>query len=141
MTDKVNPSKNRPAESFVTAAGSIAKGGGTDGYVVEDSPTDVAEYDDDIDGAALNAFEETSSDTSLDVTIDPGEAFVGGSWMARDVETTVTLAESTDDQVVYAGWDHDATNTVIIGLEADFHDLDQKTELYSYDTDADGVTN
>jgi len=141
MTDKVNPSKNRPAESFVTAAGSIAKGGGSDGYVVEDSPTDVATYDDDIVEAELNAFEETSSDTSLDVTIDPGEAFVGGSWLARDVETTVTLAADTNDQIVYVGWDHDAANTVIIGLEAEFHDLDQKTELYSYNTDADGVTN
>ena len=141
MTDKVNPSKNRPAESFVTAAGSIANGGGTDGYVVEDSPTDVATYDDDITEAELNTFEATSSATSLDVTIDPGEAFVGGSWMARDVETTVTLAASTDDQVVYAGWDHDTANTVIIGLEADFHNLDQKIELYSYNTDAEGVTN
>jgi len=141
MTDKVNPSKNRPAESFVTATASIAKGGGTEGYVVHDSPTDAAIDDADLNEAALNSFEETSGAASLDVTIDPGEGFAGGAWFARDVETTVTLEASTSNQIVYAGWDKDLPDDVIIGLESDFKDLDQKIELYSYDTDADGVTN
>ena len=141
MTDRVNPSFNRPAESFTTAAGSIAKAGGTDGYVVEESPTDVAIADSALDETQLNSFEETSSATSLDVTIDPGEAFVSGAWVARDVPTTVTLAASTADQVVYAGWDKDTGDTMIIGLDEDFGELDQRIALYSYDTDADGVTN
>ena len=141
MTDKVNPSLNRRAGSFETATASIAMGGGTDGYVVEGGPTDAAIDDDDLDESAMNAFEETSSSSSLTVTIDAGEGFAGGAWMARDVSTTVTLAASTTDQIVYAGWDKDAGDTVIIGLESDFADLDQKIELYSYDTDADGVIN
>ena len=141
MVDRVNPSFNRQAGSFETATASIAKGGGTDGYVANDSPTDAAIDDDDLDESVLNSFEESSSTTSLDVTIDPGEGFAGGAWFARDVDTTVTLAASTTDQIVYAGWDKDLADTVIIGLEEDFHDLDQKIELYSYDTDADGVTN
>ena len=141
MTDRVNPSFNRRAGSFETATASIAKGGGTEGYVVQDSPTDAAIDDADLNEVALNSFEESSSASSLDVTIDPGEGFAGGAWFARDVETTVTLAASTTDQIVYAGWDKDLADTVIIGLESDFKDLDQKIELYSYDTDADGVTN
>lgn len=141
MTDRVNPSFNRRAGSFETATASIAKGGGTEGYVVEDSPTDAAIDDADLDESVLNSFEESSSTTSLDVTIDPGEGFAGGAWFARDVETTVTLAASTNNQIVYAGWDKDSADTVIIGLESDFKDLDQKIELYSYDTDEDGVTN
>ena len=141
MTDRVNPSFNRRAGSFETATASIAKGGATEGYVVNDSPTDAAIDDDDLDESVLNSFEESSSTTSLDVIIDPGEGFAGGAWFARDVSTTVTLAENTNNQIVYAGWDKDSADTVIIGLESDFKDLDQKIELYSYDTDADGVTN
>ena len=141
MTDIVNPSFNRRASSYTTAAASIAKGGGTEGYVVNDSPTDAAVEDTELDHTVLNSFEETSSSTSLDVTIDAGEGFAGGAWIARDQSTTVTLAAETNNQIVYAGWDKDSGNTVIIGLETDFDDLDQKIELYSYNTDADGVTN
>lgn len=142
MTDQVNPSTNRPADSFLTASASIALAGGHgDGFVISDTPSDAATYESDIDETQLNKFAETSSSSSLDVTIDPGEAVVGGAWLARDVSTTVTLAASTNDQTVYVGWDHTATDSVIIGLDSAFAPLDQKIELYSYNTDASGVTN
>jgi len=143
MTEKANPSNSRPIESFKTA-GAIAYGGGTDGFISPSSePSEISVQDSSINESNLNAFQETSSGTSLDVTIDGGEAFVFGSWIAIDTQTTVTLAGSTTGQVVYAGWNKDGSDDVIIGLSSDFAsasgDSDQKIELYSFDTDSSGV--
>jgi len=143
MTEKANPSNSRPIESFKTA-GAIAYGGGTDGFISPSSePSEISVQDGSINESNLNAFQETSSGTSLDVTIDGGEAFVFGSWIAIDTQTTVTLAGSTTGQVVYAGWNKDGSDDVIIGLSSDFAsasgDSDQKIELYSFDTDSSGV--
>jgi len=145
MTEKANPSINRPATAFETA-GAIAYGGGRSGYVVSgSSPTQMSVQDSSISDTSLNAFEETSSGSSFDVTIDAGEAFVFGSWVAKDTATTVSLASSTTNQVVYVGWNKNGTDDVIVGLEAAFSlasgDADQKIPLWEFDTDASGVTN
>ena len=142
MTDVVNPSRGRNISSYLTA-GSISWGGGTHpGFIIpnEDSPTLVAE-DENLNESGLNEFEEESSSDSLDVTIDGGESIVFGAYVARDVETTVTLEQSVSDQVVYLGWDSNNSDEVIIGLEKAFSGTDPKIELYSYDTDSDGVIN
>jgi len=141
MTDKVNPSKNRPAESFVTA-GAIAYGGhGGDGFVVDGAnPTEIVAQDTDINEANMNAFDETSSADSLDVDIDAGEAFVFGSWLAIDTSTTVTLDASTAGQTVYVGWNKAAADDVIIGLSSAFGTDDQRISIWTFDTDGSGVT-
>lgn len=114
-------------------------------------PSRSAQYADSIDETVLNAFDATHSGTSLTVTIDPGEAFVDG-WVARDTSTDVDLAASTTGQSVYVGWDtsaffdsdvhetRDEADAVIVGLESAFESLDPKLELWTFDTDADGVT-
>ena len=146
MTEKVNPSINRPATAFKTA-GAIAYGGYGDGGFVVDSanPTPLSVQDGGINESNFASFEETSSSSSLDVEIAAGEAFVFGSWLAIDVSTTVTLAANTTNQVVYVGWNKDGTDDVIIGLQSAFDNAsgntDQKIELYSYDTDGSGVIN
>lgn len=146
MTEKANPSINRPAEAFKTA-GAIAYGGhGSDGFVVDGAnPTDIAVQDGGIIEADLNAFAQTSSGASLDVTIDGGEAFVFGSWLAIDTDTTVTLAASTTNQTVYVGWNKSGADDVIVGLTADFSsatgDTDERIPLWTFDTDGSGVTN
>jgi len=145
MSDLVNPSVNRPAEAFLTA-GAIAYGGGnSEGWIVRgSSPSELA-----IDSAAitegnLNTFAETSSGASLNVDIDPGEAFIFGAWTAIDVSTSVTLDASTANQTVYVGWDTNASNRVIVGLDVAFDattpDIDKKIPLYDFDTDGTGVT-
>jgi hypothetical protein len=145
MTEKANPSINRPAEAFKTA-GAIAYGGADEGFVVEaNSPTPISVQDSGIIEGNLNAFDETSSASSLDVTIDGGEAFVFGAWVAIDTQTTVTLAADTAGQTVSVGWNKNGTDDVIVGLDSAFSsasgDADQKIPLWEFDTDGSGVTN
>jgi hypothetical protein len=148
MTQKANPSINRPAEAYKTA-GAIAYGGhGDSGFIVEGaSPTDISTQDAGINETNLEAFRLNNqySATSFDVTIDPGEAFVFGSWIAIDTQTTVTLASDTTGQTVYAGWNKSGPDDVIIGLDSAFSsaggDTDEKIPLFTFDTDTSGVTN
>lgn len=143
MTEKANPSVNRPIDAFETA-GAIAYGGSQCGFVVPtDDPTPMSVQDSSIDDAALNEFDATTSPSALDVTIDPGEAIVFGSWVVRDTETTITLAANEEEQTVYVGWNKNGTDDVIVGLEEDFAaasgDADAKIGLWNFDTDGTGV--
>jgi len=90
-------------------------------------------------GGPLNAFNYTGA-TGLTVTIDTGEGFVGGAWVAQDVTDNVTLAASTANQKVYLGWDSSETNDVEIGLSSAFASDDPKIEIWEFDTDASSVT-
>jgi hypothetical protein len=144
MTQKANPSVNRPAGAFKTS-GAIAYGGhGGTGFVKEGSdPTDISVQDSAIDETALNSFEQSSSASSLTVTIDPGEAFVFGSWICKDTESNVTLESGTAGQTVFVGWNKSGPNDVIVGRESAFSsaegDTDEKISLFSFDTDSSGV--
>lgn len=139
MTDKVRPSLQAPGKRHELAS-TIAYGAGSPGWVVPAGEVELADEDGDLDDAALNAFAETSGAGSLQVTIDPGEAFVGGAWLARDVATTVDLAASTAGQTVYLGWNRDLRDTVIIGLDTAFDPVDRRVPLWTFDTDGAGVT-
>lgn len=145
MTQRANPSVNRPTEAFKTA-GAIALAGGTeDGWISpSDETSDISIQDPAISDEDLNAFAESSVTDSTTITIDPGEAFVFGSWIVKDTETEVELAPSTPDQTVFLGWNNNEANDVIIGLVDDFNngpnDVDQRIPLYDFDTDASGVT-
>jgi len=142
MTEKANPSSSRPIEAFKTA-GAIAYGGSPEGYI-PDETTEIAIQDGSITESNLNQFAETSSGSSLDVTIDGGEAFVFGSWICIDTQTTVSLNASTTGQTVYVGWNKDGSDDVIIGLDSAFSsasgNADQKISLWEFDTDGSGVT-
>jgi hypothetical protein len=144
MTEKVNPSEQRPIEAYKTA-GAIAFGGHGQGFIVESaSPTDLSVQDGGITESNLNAFQETSTSSSLSVDIDGGEAFIFGAWLAIDSSTTVSLSASTSNQTVYVGWNKDGTNDVIIGLDSAFAtaagDTDERLPLWTFDTDGSGVT-
>ena len=148
MTEKVNPSPNRPADAFTTA-GAIAYGGGNrDGYIVPSSkPTELSKQDSDITESNFNNFVQSSSSSSLTVSIDAGEAFIFGSWVVSDNSPSrnITLQAGSNNQTVYVGWNKDAANDVIIGLDSSFDttasNSDQKIPLYSFDTDSNGVIN
>lgn len=144
MTEKANPSPNRPADPFKTA-GAIAYGGSVDGFIVDSAnPTDISTQDADIDETTFNNFTESSSGSSFTVSIAPGEAFVFGSWIAIDTSTDVSLNSGTAGQTVYLGWNKNTSDDVIIGLDSAFAasatDADEKIPLYDFDTDSSGVT-
>jgi len=145
MVEKANPSPNRPAEAFATA-GAIAYGGSVDGFIVDGTePTDISIQDVDLNEGLYDTFSQSSSTSSLTVSIAGGEAFVFGSWLAIDDTTTVSLDASTTGQTVYIGWNKDSSNDVIIGTDNAFSsaasDTDQRIPLYEFDTDGSGVTN
>jgi len=146
MTQRANPSVNRPVEAF-KSAGAIALAGGTkDGWISPaDETSDISVQDPAIDDDVLTAFEQSSTTDSTTVTIGPGEGFVFGSWIVKDTETEVNLAPSTPGQIVYLGWNNNEANDVIIGLTDSFNngpnDVDQRIELYEFETDASGVIN
>jgi hypothetical protein len=145
MTQRANPSVNRPLEAFKTA-GAIALAGGSEyGWISPPTETsDISVQDPAIKHEKLNAFEESSTTDSLTVSIDPGEGFVFGSWVVKDTITEVNLAPNTSDQTIYLGWNNNEANDVIIGPIDNFNtgpnDTDQKIKLYEYDTDSSGVS-
>lgn len=143
MTDKVNPSINRPAEAFKTAGAIAYAGGREEGFIVEaGSPTEIAVQDGGITEGNLNAFNYSTA--GLDVTVDGGEAFVFGSWLAIDTQTTVTLADNTSGQQIYVGWNKDGTDDVIVGLQSAFDNAtgntDQKIPIGTFDTSGGSVS-
>jgi len=89
--DELAQAMRTEAESFVQPA---------------DEPTAAAQRRGNVNESALNAFDLTSSSNSLDVTVDPGEAFIGG-WLVRDVATSLSLPASSTVEIV-VGWDADA---------------------------------
>lgn len=139
MVDRVEPSPNKRNVIYATSQ-AIRNAGGSDGWIVPTTESVVASVE-GMTGAPLNAFTQSSSATSLSVTIDTGEAFVLGRWIARDTTTSVTLAASTAGQTVYAGWGYGGTNTVIIGLAGAFGPNDGRIPLFDFETDASGVIN
>jgi len=146
MTDVVEPSNDRvPADPSVARARQRA--GGRESYVAKSGEPllkdEAGDFNpnDSLGAGADNEFAIASqSGSSLDVTIDGGEAVVEGAILARDTQTTVTLAASTNNQTVYLGYDRDLNDTVIIGLDADFAAEDRRMPIFDFDTDGSGVT-
>lgn len=135
MTDRVHPSGTRPSDPKLTAATGYY---GSGSFVVPDTDDLYASYD-GLLGAPLNAFAFKSS-SGMDVVIDTGESFIEGGYVARDVETTVTLDAQVSNQMVYLGYDPDATNKVVIGKDSDFQARWPRISIWEFDTDGSSVT-
>lgn len=125
----------------------------TDGWIVPSGePTLSAQRYTSIDETAFNEFDATYSADSLTVTIAPGEAFVDG-WLARDETTDIALEASVAGQTVALGWDPDAVyddqkhdvrdeaDKIILALEGDIAPTHPTCAIWTFDTDANGVTN
>jgi len=123
----------------------------SEGFIVPGSdPTPAAQRRGNIDETALDAFSLTTSASSLDVTVAPGEAFVSG-WVCRDVDTTLTLpANSTVDIVVgfnpdaifdpNVDPDRDAADETIVDLNGNVDPTTPTTVAHRVTTDGSGVT-
>jgi len=124
----------------------------SDGFIVPASdPTPAAQRRGDINETVLNSFTlTTASGSSLDVTVAPGEGFVGG-WFCRDVATTVTLpANATvdivvgfDDRAIFdpnVDADRDEADAVIVDVAQNVDDTLPTTVAHRVTTDGSGVT-
>jgi hypothetical protein len=111
------------------------------GNWIVDSSTDLYASYDGLSGAPLDSFDyDSGASSGFDVVIQPGESFLEGAYVARDVLTTVTLASQTSGQNVYLFWDPDATNKAIIDrLNNSNNDLPRML-LWEFDTDGSTVT-
>jgi hypothetical protein len=120
------------------------------GYVVPGSnPTPASERRSEIDETALDAFSLTGT-TGFEVTIAPGEAFVGG-WCARDQATSITLNANTTATIV-VGWSPDAifdpqiqsnrdeADKTIVAPAASTNPDHPTTPIFDVATDGSGVT-
>jgi hypothetical protein len=121
----------------------------SEGWIVENSPTVAAERRQSINETALNSFSIVST-SGRDVTIDAGEAFIGG-WCSRDTTTTISLpAEATTTIVV--GWDldsvfdpatdpnRDAADETIVDKQANTDPQYPVTEIFEFKTSGGKIT-
>lgn len=138
MTQIVDPSPDRTGKARRVAE-AVRRSALSPGWIA-DTNTEYIAADEGLTGTPLNAFKASTSTSSFDVTFDTGEAFINGSWLAKDTTTTVTLASSTTGQDVYLGWSATSADTVIIGKSGAFNAYDPKVHIYTFDTDGSGVT-
>jgi len=123
----------------------------SDGFIVPASdPTPAAQRRGDINETVLDSFALTTSATSLDVTVAPGEGFVGG-WFCRDVSTTLTLPANTTVDIVVGfsdraifdpntDADRDEADAVIVDLAQNVKNILPTTVAHRVTTDGSGVT-
>jgi hypothetical protein len=149
MTDRAQPgaiSSLLRNDELAQALDSFTQGG----IVSGSNPTDASIRRSDIDETALDAFSLSSSASSLDVTVAPGEAFLGG-WVCRDTSTTLTLpANATTDIVIAHATDaifdpavdpdRDAADEVIVDLAGNVAGDIPQVVSHQVETDGSGVT-
>lgn len=139
MTDNVSPSRNETIYSYLLARTIHEHGDVGNGWIVPEDETVLADHaNTSVVDAPYGAF-RLYAINGLDITINHGEAFIGGAWVARDDRTSLTLAENTDNQTIYVGWRNDDGNRVIVGRETAFQDADVKLPLYTLHTNATEV--
>jgi hypothetical protein len=120
----------------------------SEGWIVDTGTTPAARRRPNIDETALNSFAFVSS-SGLDVTIDAGEAFVGG-WCCRDVKTTISLP-ANDTATIVVGWDldvffdaatdpnRDAADATIVQLKRNTDPEYPVTPISDVETDSSSV--
>lgn len=134
MTDRVNISGGADNVPEATAL-SFLRGAGE--YVANGVTLIAGDYS-SLAAGPYGGFGHIGT-SGLDVTIDTGEASVGGAIAARDTTTTVTLnANST--QSVYVGWPPRNTHTVKIGLPGSFQTGTPMMKLWTFTTDGSSWT-
>jgi hypothetical protein len=119
------------------------------GYIVpSNKPTPASERRSEIDETALDAF-SLSGTTGFEVTISPGEAFVGG-WCSRDQPTQITIDPNTTATIV-VGWTPDAifdpqihsnrdeADVTIVAPESDTNPNFPTTPIFDVTTDGSGI--
>lgn len=143
MTQIVNPSIDRVADSFLTA-GSLAYAGLKEGGIVPSGQQTELAKQSAADETVLNGFKAamnltTDGSPTPDFTVSAGEAFIFGAWIIKDSITQLT-APTNSIITIYVGWDKYSANNVIVGQESDFNNQDSKVAIAEVTSNADGVT-
>lgn len=139
MTERVEPSANVDVDNYKLSL-AISHAFGT-GWVVP-GDEDVHASEDGASGTPLNAFDESHSSSSLEITIDTGEAFVGGKYAWID-ETTDVALPTNSTETVYLALPSDAGNDVRIDYGGGNWmppEPRSRIPLWGVTTDGDGVT-
>lgn len=145
MAQSVDPSPNSTGHAYLFAQAIANHGAVGDGWIVPSDETYATTHNSSgVADGPLGAFAHTAT-SGLDVTFDTGEAFIVGAWMAKDTQTTVSLADNTSNQLIEVGWDAEAGDTVLIGERGttvgdSFTPEDPSLPLYQFDTDSGGVS-
>jgi hypothetical protein len=148
MTDRAQPgaiSSLVRNDELAQALTSFTQGG----IVSGSDPTDASIRRSDIDETALDEFSLTSSASSLDVTVAPGEAFLGG-WLCRDTNTTLTLPPNATTDIVIGHStdalfdpnvdpDRDAADEVIVDISSNVPADIPLVVAHRVETDGSGV--
>jgi hypothetical protein len=138
MVQKVHPSFDRVVRNReLTEA--LRSGGNTDGFVTRPGTRLVEDSEGDLPTGPLGTFDETSSASSLSVTIGPGEALVGGAYAATDESFTVSLPASTTTTILLAIKDG-LPDTILVDEVTNLDPDDPRTALFDLKTDGAGVT-
>lgn len=116
-------------------------GGHSDGWVVPSTETLIADEIPDLAAGPYDAFAYQGA-TGLDVTFGSGEAVIAGSPVARDDQTTVTLASDESEQTLLVGYEPLTNDEVRIGSASDFSTDARTIALWEFtvDTGAGTVT-
>jgi hypothetical protein len=140
MTVIVTPSTSRE----VTHESLSATARWADADWIVPANEDINASDEGLAGAPLNAAAITTSATSLDVSIDTFEGFIGGAWLGSDdstaAEHTHTLAGTSTTTTLYLGKDQSQTDTFLFGPASEFAAADPKIPIADVADDGSGVT-
>lgn len=137
MTDVAIPSTSRPVSAEVLKGALMNASFGD--WIVPDDEDHYATHV-GLTGTPLNAFDQTSASDSLTVTIQSGEGYVGGAWIARDEGTDITLTAGESGQTVAVGARYQTSDSLRIDLVGNFAAEEDYHEIWSFDTDSSGVT-
>jgi len=131
MTDVVIPSRDRTALANGVAAAQFE---GAFQRIVPDTERALELPEAGLNSGALGAFDLVSIDGGdpAEITVESGEAFVGGGYLARDTQTTAT-SSSTAPETFAVGWEHDSPDGVVIQPVSDFADRDRYLKIWEID--------
>ncbi|MDL5361341.1 hypothetical protein [Halalkalicoccus sp. NIPERK01] len=74
------------------------------------------------------------------VRIRHGEAFIAGKGLFKDTVTDYELPDNIAGQTLYLGWAGGSSDTILIGLEADYPEDHAKIPIYEFNTANGEVT-
>lgn len=143
MTDRVEPTQGPGRTLSSTRMQAALRYGGSEWVVPADMDVQ-AGRDPDLTGGPLGAFGHVST-SGLTVTIDTGESFVAGGYVARDTQTPVTVPASTTSYIA-VGYDYtqrpdaNGDDALILDVESNFPASSESLRLWEVTANTSDVT-
>jgi hypothetical protein len=136
MTDIVIPSRDRIVNANASSA---ANEFAAFSRVIPSDRRALNLPEENLTSGPLNAFAEdgatNNGDGTFDLTVQSGEAFIGGSYLARDTATTITADFTSRDRTIAVGWQHDQPDAVQIQPADEFGPRDASLNIWFVEDD------